>query len=346
MNAKKIDDIIHDKNIMFFINNIIKNNKEISINELIEHVDSDFKTLELVKKYLEEKNINIVEENIETNTFDENFYIDDSIKMYLKEINSYPLLTKEEEKTLAEQFKINPKAKEKFINSNLRLVVSVAKRYIGKGIPFLDLIQEGNIGLIKAVDKYDVNEGCRFSTYGIWWIRQAIIRTVAEASTSIRIPYYINNLVSKFRIYINNYSNNYGYQPSNKLLAKEFNLPLSEVDRVNAIINQQNIMSLDETYGEKNDVNFGDFIESNDNIEEIVLNKAILDELNSIIECGDLSDIEKEVIIKRYGLKNNIVRTYDELSDMLKINKKSVKEIEKITLHKLRMMRAVRNLRR
>ena len=271
-------------------------------------------------------------------------FANSSIKMYLKEISEYSLLTKEEEIALAEKVARGDEvAKEKLINCNLRLVVYIAKRYMGRGLSLLDLIQEGNTGLIKAVEKFDVTKGYRFSTYATFWIKQAISRAIMDQSRNIRIPSHIIERISNIRKVEKEFQQKYNRDPSEKEIAAALNL---DVKKVKEAYNwMADTTSLDATVGDDEDMTIGAFVEDesvNDSFEEI----DNQDQYNVLYEVLDsLSDKERAVILRRFGIGYERAETLEEIGKSMHLSRERIRQIESDALRKLRNPRRAALLR-
>lgn len=258
-----------------------------------------------------------------------------SVKMYLKEIGRYKLLTKEEEIELAEKVKNgNAAAKVTLINHNLRLVVSIAKHYMGRGMSFSDLIQEGNLGLIKAVDKYDLSKGFRFSTYATWWIKQNISRAVMDQGRSIRIPVHVIELMSNIKKVEREFQQKYSREPKEEEIAAILNLDVKKIK--DAYASMKDATSLDIMVGDEEDTTIGSFIED----ESVALNfSAIEDEgRNEAIQqvLQTLNERERFIITHRFGLDGGRAMTLDEIGSVLKLSKERIRQLEAGALKKLR----------
>ena len=260
---------------------------------------------------------------------------EDPVRMYLKEIGKVPLLTPDEEIELAKRMELgDEQAKKTLAEANLRLVVSIAKRYVGRGMQFLDLIQEGNLGLIKAVEKFDYRKGYKFSTYATWWIRQAITRAIADQARTIRIPVHmvetINRLVRTQRQLLQSL----GREPSPEEIAKEMDLP---VDRVREIMKiSQDPVSLETPIGEEEDSHLGDFIQ--DDHVEVPVDAATFtllhEQLMEVLET--LTDREQKVLRLRFGLDDGRPRTLEEVGKEFNVTRERIRQIEAKALRKLR----------
>jgi RNA polymerase primary sigma factor len=255
--------------------------------------------------------------------------------MYLRDIGKVPLLTGEEEVRLAKAMaEGDVKAKEQLINANLRLVVSIAKRYVGKGMQFLDLIQEGNLGLMKAVDKFDYNKGFKFSTYATWWIRQAITRSIADQARTIRIPVHmvetINKLIKMSRLLLQQL----GREPTQEEIAKAMNIPESKVVEIQKIALDP--VSLETPIGEEDDSHLGDFIEDKNATApmEAMETKLLKEQVDSILST--LAPREAMVLILRYGLKDNRPRTLEEVGKVFNVTRERIRQIEAKALRRLK----------
>lgn len=258
-----------------------------------------------------------------------------SVKMYLKEIGGYALLTKEEEENLANAIAAgDQEAKQQLIKHNLRLVVSIAKPYMGRGMSFSDLIQEGNLGLIKAVDKYDVSRGFRFSTYATWWIKQSISRAIKEQARSIRIPAHIIEFMSNIKKAERDFQQKYNRDPKAEEIAAILNVDVKKVK--NAYASMQDATSLDIMVGDEEDTTIGSFVEDESvaldfsAIEDEDRNKAIQQVLQT------LNDRERKIIIYRFGLQGNRAMTLEEIGKSMQLSKERIRQLEVKALEKLR----------
>lgn len=262
--------------------------------------------------------------------------INDSVKMYLKEIGNYPLLKPEEEPILAKKIlEGDEEAKQKLINANLRLVVNIAKHYVGRGMLFLDLIQEGNLGLMKAVDKFDYEKGFKFSTYATWWIRQAITRAIADQARTIRIPVHMVETINKMTRVQRQLIQEYGREPT----AEEISAAMGGELTPKRIREIQRIalepVSLETPIGEEDDSHLGDFLEDKESESPVdfTSNQLLREELEKIL--SELSPREELVIKLRYGLDDNHPRTLEEVGAVFHVTRERIRQIEAKAIHKL-----------
>ena len=261
--------------------------------------------------------------------------IEDPVRMYLKEIGKVPLLSAEEEIELAKRMELgDQEAKKRLAEANLRLVVSIAKRYVGRGMLFLDLIQEGNLGLIKAVEKFDYRKGYKFSTYATWWIRQAITRAIADQARTIRIPVHMVETINKLIRVSRQLLQELGREPTPEEIAAEMNMP---VDRVREILKiSQEPVSLETPIGEEEDSHLGDFIQD-DNVP-VPADAAAFTLLKEQLEevLGTLTEREQKVLTLRFGLEDGRARTLEEVGREFNVTRERIRQIEAKTLRKLR----------
>ena len=260
---------------------------------------------------------------------------EDPVRMYLKEIGTVPLLTAEEEMELARRKQAgDEKAKKKLIEANLRLVVSIEKRYTGRGMSFLDLVQEGNLGLIKGVEKFDPEKGFKLSTYATWWIRQSVTRALADQARTIRVPVHMVETINKMSKMQRKLTLELGYEPSVAELAKALDMTEEKVMEIMQIAREP--ASLETPIGEEDDSNLGDFVADNnvltpeDNVESVMLREHI-DAL-----LGDLKERERQVIVLRFGLEDGHPRTLEEVGREFKVTRERIRQIEAKALRKLR----------
>ena len=261
--------------------------------------------------------------------------IEDPVRMYLKEIGKVPLLTAEEEKELAMKMEAGDmEAKKRLAEANLRLVVSIAKRYVGRCMLFLDLIQEGNLGLIKAVEKFDYKKGYKFSTYTTWWIRQAITRAIADQARTIRIPVHMVETINKLIRVSRQLLQELGREPSPEEIAKEMNMPVERVREILKI--SQEPVSLETPIGEEEDSHLGDFIKD-DNVP-VPADAAAFTLLKEQLEevLGTLTEREQKVLTLRFGLEDGRARTLEEVGKEFNVTRERIRQIEAKALRKLR----------
>ena len=261
--------------------------------------------------------------------------IEDPVRMYLKEIGKVPLLTAEEEISLAERMENGDEsAKKRLAEANLRLVVSIAKRYVGRGMLFLDLIQEGNLGLIKAVEKFDYRKGYKFSTYATWWIRQAITRAIADQARTIRIPVHMVETINKLIRVSRQLLQELGREPQPEEIAEEMNM---SVDRVREILKiSQEPVSLETPIGEEEDSHLGDFIQD-DNVPVPADAAAFTLLKEQLVEVlGTLTEREQKVLRLRFGLDDGRARTLEEVGKEFNVTRERIRQIEAKALRKLR----------
>jgi RNA polymerase primary sigma factor len=261
--------------------------------------------------------------------------IEDPVRMYLKEIGKVPLLSADEEISLAQRMEVGEReAKKRLAEANLRLVVSIAKRYVGRGMQFLDLIQEGNLGLIKAVEKFDYRKGYKFSTYATWWIRQAITRAIADQARTIRIPVHMVETINKLIRVQRQLLQELGREPFPEEIAKEMNMPVDRVREIQKI--SQEPVSLETPIGEEEDSHLGDFIQD-DNVPvpaEAAAFTLLKEQLMEVL--GTLTDREQKVLRLRFGLDDGRARTLEEVGKDFNVTRERIRQIEAKALRKLR----------
>ncbi len=260
---------------------------------------------------------------------------DDAVRMYLKEIGKVPLLTGEQERELAIRMEQGDEdAKKKLCESNLRLVVSIAKRYLNRGLSFLDLIQEGNLGLIKAVDKFDYTKGYKFSTYATWWIRQAITRSIADQARTIRIPVHMVETINKLIRISRQLLQELGREPTSEEIAKEMGITVEKVREIKKI--SQDPVSLETPIGEEEDSHLGDFIPDDDVPApvEAAAYSMLKEQLMEVLDT--LSEREKKVLMLRFGLEDGRPRTLEEVGKEFNVTRERIRQIEAKALRKLR----------
>ena len=269
------------------------------------------------------------------NSFTERGNAEDPVRMYLKEIGTVPLLTADEEMELAKKkAQGDESAKERLIEANLRLVVSIAKRYTGRGMSFLDLVQEGNLGLIKGVEKFDYTKGYKLSTYATWWIRQSVTRALADQARTIRVPVHMVETINKMSKMQRKLTLELGYEPSVTELAEALEMSEDKVMEIMQIAREP--ASLETPIGEEDDSNLGDFVADSNavtpegNVESVMLREHI-DAL-----LGDLKERERQVIVLRFGLEDGHPRTLEEVGKEFNVTRERIRQIEAKALRKLR----------
>ena len=268
-------------------------------------------------------------------TLPDGISVDDPVRMYLKEIGKVPLLTIEEETELAKKMvEGDDRARKKLAEANLRLVVSIAKRYVGRGMMFLDLIQEGNLGLIKAVEKFDYNKGYKFSTYATWWIRQAITRAIADQARTIRIPVHMVETINKLIRESRRLLQELGREPTPDELAKELNMTYDKVREIMKIA--QEPVSLETPIGEEEDSHLGDFIPDEDAPApaEAASYMLLREQLTDVLDT--LTSREARVLKLRFGLEDGRSRTLEEVGKEFNVTRERIRQIEAKALRKLR----------
>ncbi len=288
---------------------------------------------------LSDEDLAITAENVDS-------FADDSVRLYLREIGKIPLLTPEEEAKLAERIvKGDKKAKDKMVESNMRLVVSIAKRYSGRGLDFLDLIQEGNTGLLRAVEKFDPEKGFKFSTYATWWVRQAITRAIADQARTIRIPVHMVETINKVLRTTRKLTSELNREPTNEEIAKELDMEPEKVDYVMRI--KQDIASLDASVGREGDDEesvLGDFVEDEerDSPEDSAANQILKEQLSEII--ATLTDREQKIIRLRFGIGGGRPHTLEEVGNEFDVTRERIRQIEAKALSKLRKNKDTKKL--
>ncbi len=286
--------------------------------------------------------------DLESTTYDE--VADDSVKLYLREIGKIPLLTAEEEFELAQKIingaeKEKKKAKDKMAESNMRLVVSIAKRYSGRGLDFLDLIQEGNTGLLRAVEKFDPDKGFKFSTYATWWIRQAITRAIADQARTIRIPVHMVETINKVLRTQRRLTQELNREPSTEEIAKAMGMEPEKIEYVMKI--KQDIASLDASVGrdgEDDDSSLGDFIEDEDRVspEDSAATQLLKEQIATILQT--LTDREQKIIKMRFGIGGGKSHTLEEVGAEFSVTRERIRQIEAKALTKLRKNKDTKKL--
>ena len=288
---------------------------------------------------LSDEDLAITAENVDA-------FADDSVRLYLREIGKIPLLTPEEEADLAQRIvKGDKKAKDKMVESNMRLVVSIAKRYGGRGLDFLDLIQEGNTGLLRAVEKFDPDKGFKFSTYATWWVRQAITRAIADQARTIRIPVHMVETINKVLRTTRKLTTELNREPTNEEIAKELDMEPEKIDYVMRI--KQDIASLDASVGREGDDEDsvrGDFVEDEerDSPEDSAANQILKEQLAEIIST--LTDREQKIIRLRFGIGGGRPHTLEEVGNEFAVTRERIRQIEAKALSKLRKNKDTKKL--
>lgn len=341
--ARKKKNVLEQKEIIdFFHGEILSPEQLDQIDEYLENNKVDVlapdEDLEMEPElFLEEEDLEKEEIDVDhlELSMPEGVNIEDPVRMYLKEIGKVPLLTPEEEIDLAKRMEMGDEsAKKRLAEANLRLVVSIAKRYVGRGMQFLDLIQEGNLGLIKAVEKYDYSKGFKFSTYATWWIRQAITRSIADQARTIRIPVHMVETINRLIRTSRQLLQELGREPLPEELAKKLDIP---VDRVREIMKiSQDPVSLETPIGEEEDSHLGDFIQ--DEHVQIPVDAATYTLLHEqLMEVLDtLTDREQKVLRLRFGLDDGRPRTLEEVGREFNVTRERIRQIEAKALRKLR----------
>ena len=303
--------------------------------------DLEAQSIEIIDDSDPELEINIAEElpggaeEIESVLSAEGISIDDPVKVYLKEIGSVPLLTSDEEVTLASRISAgDASAKKRLSEANLRLVVSIAKRYVGRGMQFLDLIQEGNLGLIKAVEKFDYTKGFKFSTYATWWIRQAITRAIADQARTIRIPVHMVETINKVKKVTSHLLHKNGHEPTADEIAEEINMPVAKVREIMRVA--QEPVSLETPIGEEEDSHLGDFIPDDDvpAPQDAASHTLLKEQLSNVLST--LTPREEMVLRLRFGLEDGRTRTLEDVGKEFNVTRERIRQIEAKALRKLR----------
>lgn len=277
----------------------------------------------------------LIERSDGRDRFKEESIFDDSVKLYLQQLTKLSLATHDQEKEFAKRIlEGDHEAREALVTANLRLVVSIAKKYTNRGLLFLDLIQEGNLGLLRSIEKFDYTMGYKFSTYSTWWIRQAITRAIAEQSRVIRIPVHIMELVNKVRRQISNFVQQNGREPTTEELAKKTELPIEKIKEIQKLT--QEPVSLEVSVGEKEDTVLENYISNEGAVspEEAVIDNLLRDQIAKVLKT--LSEREQTVIKLRFGLEDGIPRSLEEIGRIMGVTRERVRQIEEKSLKKLR----------
>lgn len=319
------------------------------LNEMLGTITVNVDQIEAIYSYLEQNYIEIVGDISDTNMVDideeedkdedsdilDSIGADDTVRLYLKEIGSVDLLTADEEIELAKRMAAGDEyAKEKLVEANLRLVVSIAKKYKGRGMTFLDLIQEGNLGLIKGVEKFDHTKGYKLSTYSTWWIRQSITRALSDFGKTIRIPVHMVETINKVAKVQRQMTIELGYDPKPHQLAERLDMKESKIIEILQMSKEPS--SLDTPIGEEEDSTLGDFVaDENARTPEKALESEMLKE-HIFDLLDDLTDREKEVILLRFGLKDGTARTLEDVGKKFNVTRERIRQIEAKALKKLR----------
>ena len=321
------------------------------ITDVLDELDFDTDQLASIISSCEQLNIEIVDDSVADDVLNDNdlnmsddlemtlstegIAIDDPVKIYLKEIGRVPLLSPDEETELAKRMAEGDSyAKKRLSEANLRLVVSIAKKYVGRGMQFLDLIQEGNLGLLKAVEKFDYTKGFKFSTYATWWIRQAITRAIADQARTIRIPVHMVETITKVKKVSSQLLHETGHDPSAEEIADKLEMPAERVREIMRIA--QDPVSLETPIGEEEDSHLGDFIPDDDapapaDAASLMLLK---EQLNEVLST--LTDREAKVLRLRFGLEDGRSRTLEEVGKEFNVTRERIRQIEAKALRKLR----------
>ncbi len=323
------------------------------ISDFFNDMELDAEKFEKILDFLEQNNIDVLritdddddniilsdDDDVDVEQIDlsvpDGVSIEDPVRMYLKEIGKVPLLSAEEEIDLAKRMELgDEEAKKRLAEANLRLVVSIAKRYVGRGMLFLDLIQEGNLGLIKAVEKFDYRKGYKFSTYATWWIRQAITRAIADQARTIRIPVHMVETINKLIRVSRQLLQELGREPQPEEIAEEMNMPVERVREILKI--SQEPVSLETPIGEEEDSHLGDFIQD-DNVPvpaEAAAFTLLKEQLVEVL--GTLTEREQKVLRLRFGLDDGRARTLEEVGKEFNVTRERIRQIEAKALRKLR----------
>ena len=347
---KEIEDYFHDVNLKE--NDIEKIIEFLEMNGIdILKTDDTTETEDELLMFSEDEDAEPNEEEIDLKNIDlsvpEGVSLEDPVRMYLKEIGKVPLLTAEEEIELSKQMEeggeVGKMARQRLAEANLRLVVSIAKRYVGRGMLFLDLIQEGNLGLIKAVEKYDYRKGFKFSTYATWWIRQAITRAIADQARTIRIPVHMVETINRLIRVQRQLLQELGREPTPEEIAREMDIPVEKVREIQKV--SQEPVSLETPIGEEEDSHLGDFIQD-ENVQvpaEAAAYTLLKEQLGEVLDT--LTERERQVLRLRFGLDDGRARTLEEVGREFHVTRERIRQIEAKALRKLRQPSRSRKLR-
>lgn len=306
--------------------------------------DKRFEGLKIASAYRKQNDDDVVDTQDGREKRKEQSIFDDSVKLYLQQLTKLDLATREQEQDFAKRLKEGDQdARDALITANLRLVVSIAKKYTNRGLLFLDLIQEGNLGLLRSIDKFDYTMGYKFSTYSTWWIRQAITRALAEQSRVIRIPVHIMEIVNKVRKHIRIFVQENGREPTTEEVSLRVDLPVERIEEVIRLT--QEPVSLEVTVGSKEDTSLESYISNDDAIspEEAVIDSLLREQINRVMEV--LSEREQMVIKLRFGLDDGIPRSLEEIGRILGVTRERIRQVEEKALKKLRNQEATPRLK-
>ena len=347
--GKKKKNVLEYQEINDFFKGITLNNEQMDlIFEYLEANGVDVLRVTEDDALLDNEDMHMEEDEVDLENIDlsvpEGVSIEDPVRMYLKEIGKVPLLSAEEEIELAKRMENGDQAaKKRLAEANLRLVVSIAKRYVGRGMLFLDLIQEGNLGLIKAVEKFDYHKGYKFSTYATWWIRQAITRAIADQARTIRIPVHMVETINKLIRVSRQLLQELGREPLPEEIAKELDMPVERVREILKI--SQEPVSLETPIGEEEDSHLGDFIQD-DNVPvpaEAAAQTLLKEQLDEVLDT--LTEREQKVLRLRFGMNDGRARTLEEVGKEFDVTRERIRQIEAKALRKLRHPSRSRKLR-
>ena len=303
------------------------------VNGELDNIFKDELLISFIETYCSINNIEIYEKyDLEVDSY---YRYDDDVKIYLQEIGKIPLLSRDEEIELMNRiYAGDVAAKNKFIESNLKLVVSIAKKYIGRGVAFLDLIQEGNTGLMKAVESFDITRGTKFSTHAVWWIRQSVTRCIGNDSRTIRIPIHKHEEMAKFRNAVQKLTDKLGRIPNLDEVAHDMSISMDSAKELYRL--QQVIVSLNIPVGDEFESEMGDFIPSDEDMEEQAISTTISNEIKEIFKISNLSDREIKIINMRFGLNGNVPQTLEDVGNYFGLTRERIRQIEMKVFKKIR----------